>query len=193
MGYVDTAGTRFLVAGLAGQRHRDAAHVDAIAAQAAPRENNQPAAAANRPPPTLHPLCRRPSRFVADSALQEPRCELSVPQQTALSRSSSAPIPPFLFRPQQSSLTERDQRFESHLLQQTVRLSLDFSFLYRKAGSCRGVRGPDQAARLAETVGRVNITPTAGNVSAGHFSSTAVPARTVSSTVVPLVRQARSG
>jgi hypothetical protein len=33
-----------------------------------------------------------------------------------------------------------DCEFESGLLQQTVRLSLGFSFLYRKAGSCRGVR-----------------------------------------------------
>src|SRR5215469_1817810 len=31
--------------------------------------------------------------------------------------------------------------FESISLQQTVRLSRDFSFLYRKPGSCRGVRG----------------------------------------------------
>jgi hypothetical protein len=42
-------------------------------------------------------------------------------------------------------------KFESIPLQQTVRLSRDFSFLYRKAGSCRGVRGPGQAARPAET------------------------------------------
>src|SRR5215472_13290318 len=32
-------------------------------------------------------------------------------------------------------------RFESGFLQQSVRLSWDFSFLYRKPGSCRGVRG----------------------------------------------------
>jgi len=42
-------------------------------------------------------------------------------------------------------------KFESISLQQTVGLSLDFSFLYRKAGSCRGVRGPGQATRPAET------------------------------------------
>ena len=41
----------------------------------------------------------------------------------------------------------RNRRFESSSLQQTVGLSLDFSFLYRKAGICRGVRGPGQAAR----------------------------------------------
>ena len=41
--------------------------------------------------------------------------------------------------------------FESISLQQTVRLSRDLSFLYRKAGSCRGVRGPGQSARPAET------------------------------------------
>jgi len=64
-------------------------------------------------------------------------------------------------------------------LQQTVPLSLDFSFLYRKAGSCRGVCEPGQAARPAETLGLVNITPTAGNVSLGRFSSTALPARAV--------------
>ena len=72
----------------------------------------------------------------------------------------------------------RDRWFESIPLQHTVCLSLDFSFLYRKAGSCRGVRGPGQAARPAETrAGLVNITPTAPNVSVGPFSSTAVPAR----------------
>jgi len=42
-------------------------------------------------------------------------------------------------------------KFESSSLQQTVRLSRDFSLRYRKAGSCRGVRGPGQAARPAET------------------------------------------
>ena len=36
----------------------------------------------------------------------------------------------------------RNRRFESISLQQTVRLSWDFSFLCRKGGSCRGVRGP---------------------------------------------------
>src|SRR5438045_5315510 len=46
---------------------------------------------------------------------------------------------------------EGDRWFESTSLQQTVRLSRDFSFLYRKADSCRGVRGPGQAARPAET------------------------------------------
>jgi hypothetical protein len=42
-------------------------------------------------------------------------------------------------------------KFESISLQQTVRLSRDFSFLYRKAANCRGVRGPGQAARPPET------------------------------------------
>src|SRR6516162_1171580 len=42
-------------------------------------------------------------------------------------------------------------KFESSSLQQTVPLSLDSSFLYRKAGSCRGVHGAGQAARPAET------------------------------------------
>jgi len=45
----------------------------------------------------------------------------------------------------------RYQKFESISLQQTVGLSPDFSFLYRKAGGCRGVGGPGQAARPAET------------------------------------------
>src|SRR5262249_48298409 len=45
----------------------------------------------------------------------------------------------------------RNRRFESISLQQTVRLSRDFSFLYRKPGSCRGVRGLGQAAQPAET------------------------------------------
>jgi hypothetical protein len=44
-----------------------------------------------------------------------------------------------------------DRWFEFGSLQQTVGVSLDFSFLYPKAGSCRGVRGPGQAARPAET------------------------------------------
>jgi len=43
--------------------------------------------------------------------------------------------------------------FESVSLQQTVRLSRDFSLRHRKAGSCRGVRGPGQAAPPAETPG----------------------------------------
>ena len=42
-------------------------------------------------------------------------------------------------------------KFESSSLQQTVRLSRDFSLRYRKAGSCRGVCGHGQAARPAET------------------------------------------
>ena len=51
----------------------------------------------------------------------------------------------------QLRLTHRNRRFESSSLQQTVRLLQDFSFLCRKAGSCRGVRGPGRAARPAET------------------------------------------
>src|SRR6516162_8193561 len=79
---------------------------------------------------------------------------------------------------QKYNLTEKaPYRFESASLQQTVCLSRDFSFLYRKAGCCRGVRGPGQAARLAETQGLVNIRPTAGNVSVGRFPSTAVLAK----------------
>ena len=45
----------------------------------------------------------------------------------------------------------RNRKFESTSLQQTVHLSPDFSFLYRKAGGCRGVGGPGQAAWPAET------------------------------------------
>ena len=44
----------------------------------------------------------------------------------------------------------RNRKFESISLQQTVRLSRDFSLRYRKAGSCRGVRG----ARPGGTAGR---------------------------------------
>jgi len=73
--------------------------------------------------------------------------------------------------------SERYRWFEFGSLQQTVGVSLDFSFLYPKAGSCRGVRGPGQAARPAETQGLVNIRPTAGNVSVGRFPSTAVLAK----------------
>src|SRR6516162_9510167 len=53
--------------------------------------------------------------------------------------------------------------------------------------------GPVRRHGRQRHVGLVNIEPTAGNVSVGHFSSTTVPAGTVLSTVVPLVRQARSG
>ena len=62
-------------------------------------------------------------------------------------------------------------------LQQTVRLSRDFSFRYRKAGRCRGVCGPGQAHGRQRRAGLVNITPTAGNISVGPYSSTAVPTR----------------
>src|SRR6516165_6551325 len=65
-------------------------------------------------------------------------------------------------------------KFESVSLQQTVRLSRDFSLRYRKAGSCRGVRGPGQAAGRQRRAGLVNITPTAGSISVGRYSSTAV-------------------
>src|SRR6516164_1973495 len=44
-----------------------------------------------------------------------------------------------------TAFVPRYQKFESISLQQTVRLSRDFSLRYRKAGSCRGVRGPGQA------------------------------------------------
>jgi len=50
-----------------------------------------------------------------------------------------------------TAFVPRYQKFESIPLQQTVCLSPDFSFLYRKAGGCRGVGGPGQAARPAET------------------------------------------
>jgi hypothetical protein len=53
--------------------------------------------------------------------------------------------------PDQRFVRRRNGKFESTSLQQTVRLSLNFSLVYRKAGSCRGVRGPGQAPRLAET------------------------------------------
>ena len=67
------------------------------------------------------------------------------------------------------------EKFESILLQQTVRLSRDFSFLYRKVGRCRGVRGPGGQHGRQRREGLVNITPIAGNVSVGRYSSTAVP------------------
>jgi hypothetical protein len=74
-------------------------------------------------------------------------------------------VPPSSIGNTQKSLSqERDRWFESGSLQQTVSLSLDFSFLYRKAGSCRGVRGFGQVARPAETRRAVNITPTADNI-----------------------------
>ena len=50
-----------------------------------------------------------------------------------------------------TAFVPRYQKFDSISLQQTVGLSPDFSFLYRKAGGCRGVGGPGQAARPAET------------------------------------------
>ena len=41
-------------------------------------------------------------------------------------------------------------KFESTPLQQTVRLSRDFSFLYRKAGGCRGVGAGGTVGRDAQ-------------------------------------------
>jgi hypothetical protein len=62
------------------------------------------------------------------------------------------PVPPSPIGNAQKSLSqERDRWFESGSLQRTVRLSVDFSSLYRKAGSCRGLRGLGQAAQRAET------------------------------------------
>ena len=49
---------------------------------------------------------------------------------------------PLVSHGQNRNSPARNRQLESSSLQQTVRLSLDFSFLYRKAGSCRGVRGP---------------------------------------------------
>jgi hypothetical protein len=40
----------------------------------------------------------------------------------------------------------RNRKFESTSLQQTVRLSWDFSFLYRKVGGCGRARGRGRAA-----------------------------------------------
>jgi hypothetical protein len=86
----------------------------------------------------------------------------------------------------------RNWKFESTSLQQTVHLSRDFSFPYRKAGSCRG----RARARPGGTAGRdtlvVNSTPTTGNISVGSYSSTAVPARRLA-TVVALVRPSEVG
>jgi len=101
------------------------------------------------------------------------------------------PKPPIFALSQRLHRT-RNRKFESTSLQQTVRLSRDFSFLYRKAGGCRGVGGSGQAARPAETRRVVNITPIAGNVSVGPYSSTAVPARRFT-TVVALVRPSEVG
>jgi hypothetical protein len=65
---------------------------------------------------------------------------------------SRVPLQQLLFdRCARHPLHRRDHQFESGFLQQTVRLSLDFSFLYEKAGSCRGVRGLGQAAQPTET------------------------------------------
>ena len=54
--------------------------------------------------------------------------------------------------------TSRNRRFESVPLQQTVRLSRDFSFPYRKAGSCRGVRVRPGSTASRDAQGLVNIT-----------------------------------
>ena len=67
---------------------------------------------------------------------------------TATSSSRSISLPS---APDNQAHAPAYYKFESSPLQQTVRLSRDFSFPYRKAGSCRGVRGPGQAARPAET------------------------------------------
>ena len=56
----------------------------------------------------------------------------------------------------------------------------------------RRASGPARRHGRQRRAGLVNITPTAGNVSVGPYSSTAVPARRFAS-VLSLVRQARSG
>ena len=86
-----------------------------------------------------------------------------------------------LLRPNRAACCEADLNgagehgFESRSLQQTVRLSRDFSFLCRKAGCCRGRARPGRRHGRQRRAGSINITPTAGNISVGPYSSTAVP------------------
>jgi Cobalamin-independent synthase, Catalytic domain len=61
-----------------------------------------------------------------------------------------------------------------------------------KPAVAAGCAGPARRHGRQRRAGLVNITPTAGNISVGPYSSTAVPARRFA-TVVALVRQARSG
>ena len=61
-----------------------------------------------------------------------------------------------------------------------------------KAAVAAACAGPDRRHSRQRRARLVNITPTAGNISVGRYSSTAVPGRRFA-TVLALVRQARSG
>src|SRR6516162_4300406 len=85
-------------------------------------------------------------------------------------------------------------KFESVSLQQTVSLSWDFFFLYRKAGICRSVCEPGQAAWSAETRSsstsrQLQVMSLSGPIPVPQHRCAArwLPI------VVALVRQARSG
>ena len=62
----------------------------------------------------------------------------------------------------------------------------------KKPAVAAGCAGPARRHGRQRRARLVNITPTAGKVSVGRYSSTAVPAKRFT-TVVALVRQARSG
>jgi hypothetical protein len=124
--------------------------------------------------PSVPPRKRRPSGEAPRPTIVVSRDDLCLIMTHRVYRSGIS-----VRQSQETFLRERYRRFESGSLQQTVRFSRDFFLLYRKAGSCRGVRGHGQAARPAETRRLLNITPAAGKVSVGRFSSTAVPARAV--------------
>jgi len=72
--------------------------------------------------------------------------------------------------------------------QQTVRLSRDFSFLYRKAGSCRGVRGPGYGSALPGR--RSNRQPDSAEALTARFwlrQGTPLPSSTSHLTPAPLM------
>ena len=69
---------------------------------------------------------------------------------------------------------ERDRRFESRSLQQTVRVSRDFALPRREAGLFPRPCGVGEAARSTETGVARDMAPTGGNISVGPYSSTAV-------------------
>ena len=89
-------------------------------------------------------------RVEAASAATPARAQPAPPHALGGFRARSSAEPPSITKGSAvPDLTRTCQmrEFESTFLHQTVRLSLDFSFLYRKADSCRGVRGPGKPQR----------------------------------------------
>src|SRR5260370_36378518 len=67
------------------------------------------------------------------------------------------------------------REFESISLQQTVSLSREFASLGWEARVFRGCAGWGEGRGRQRRTGRGNFGPTAGNISVGSYSSTALP------------------